>query len=328
MLINKLSALYRPTLNISSSNKRFMNTLASDVFVRTTSFKGNDKQVNDDKSFEAFEAWAEKSGFLSDIDDIVEKTGKILGSGFEGEVIEIPNNDNWVIKSFKRSNLSPVSIEHATINKIDDISPELNIGQSIAFIRVPVGKNYSKIYYILKRQTGKSLGVNKIDASRVSEYNNKDHLNTLKTLASAPQSTYNKFIKDVSYITKQGYKLDYVNPNNLMYDKDKQEIHFVDVEDKLNENNNQYAEMLFCLLDSEYADKYMLEAEESKEKEEVKQFTEEIVNKFFEAMFNNGSKFEDSSIFNILIESEILDRNISGKTSEEKIESLKSMGLY
>lgn len=328
MLINKLNALYTPILKTNNCNKRFNNTLTNDVFVRTTSFKGNEKQVKDDKSFEAFQEWSEKSGFLNDIEEISERTGKILGSGFEGEVIEIPNNDNWVIKSFKRSNLSPVSIEQPTINKINDISPELNIGQSIAYVRVPVGKNYSKMYYILKRQTGKSLGISKTSNSKVSEYNSKTHINSLRMIANAPQSTYNKFVKDVQYITKQGYMLDYINPNNLMYDESKQEINFVDVEDKLNENKNQYAEMLFCLLDSEYADRYITDAEESDEKEEVRQLTESIVNKYFEAMHNNGFKFDDSNILKLLLKSDVLSRNVSGSTSDEKIEALKSMGLY
>lgn len=328
MIINKINTICLPKIEFNNCNKRFNNTLSSDVFIRTTSFKSNKQTPEDEKSFEAFQSWAEESGFLNTIEDVVERSGRIIGAGFEGEVIEIPNNDNWVIKRFKRTNLVPLALEHPTINKIDDIAPELNIGQSIAYVRVPVGKNYSKMYYILKKQTGKSLGINKASGNEVCKCNNDTHIDSLRKLANAPQSAYDKFVKDIDYITAQGYMLDYINPNNLMYDDEKQEIHFVDVEDKLSENRNQYGEMLFCLLDSEFSDRYLMSAEEGSEKEEVKQLTEDIVNKFFEAMFKNGSKFDDSNIFKLLLESEVLDRNIAGKTSEEKIESLRAMGLY
>ncbi len=328
MIINKINAIGFPKIQFNNCNKRFNNTLTSDVFVRTTSFKSNKQEPKDEKSFEAFQSWAKKSEFLNNIEEIVEHTGRVIGAGFEGEVIEIPNNDNWVIKQFKRTNLVPLALEKPTINKIDDIAPELNIGQSIAYVRVPVGKNYSKMYYILKKQTGKSLGINKASGNEVCKCNNDTHIDSLRKLSNAPQSAYDKFIKDIDYITAQGYMLDYINPNNLMYDDEKQEIHFVDVEDKLSENKNQYGEMLFCLLDSEFSDRYLMSAEEGSEKEEVKQLTEDIVNKFFEAMFKNGSKFDDSNIFKLLLESEVLDRNIAGKTCEEKIESLKAMGLY
>ncbi len=329
MLINKISVLSAPFIKQNMSVKRCNNALTSDVFVKTTSFKGNDSKIDsEDKSFKAFESWAQNSNFLNEIDEIVERTGKILGSGFEGEVIEIPNNENWVIKRFKRANMVPLAVEKPTITEIEDIAPKTNIGQAIAFVRVPVGKNYSKTYYILKRQTGKSLGINKASGNEVSEYNKKMHIESLRKLSSAPQSAYDKFVRDIKYVTKQGYMLDYINPNNLMYDDAKQEIHIVDVEDKLKENKNQYGEMLFCLLDSEFSDRYMTDAEESGEKEEVRQLTKDIIDKYFEAMHKNGFKFDDSNMLKILLESEVLDRNVAGKNTDEKLETLMSMGLY
>lgn len=327
MIINKIGALYKPIQITNNSKLKFNSKMTNDVFIRTTSFNGNEKS-HDNKSFDEFKKWAQKSDFLEQIETIAEQTGRILGSGFEGEVIEIPNNENWVIKRFKRTNLAQMPLEKPTINKIDDIAPNINIGQAVAYIRIPVGRNCSKTYYILKKQTGQSLGIDKTCGNEVSEHNNNLHINSLKKLANAPQSAYDKLVKDINYITQQGYMLDYINPNNLMYDNEKQEIHIVDVEDKLYDKTNQYGEMLFCLLDTEYSDRFLISCKEPVKKEEVRQLTENIVNKYFEAMYKNGAKFTKSNIFNLLLESEVLDRNIAGKTVSEKEESLRAMGLY
>ena len=43
-----------------------------------------------------------------------------------------------------------------------------------------------------------------------------------------PQTTFDQLAKDVKVLSDKGYKLDSINPNNLLVDEDKQQIHIID----------------------------------------------------------------------------------------------------
>lgn len=298
----------------------------NDIFIRTPSFS-SDKKLKDTKSFNSLQKWVEETSFLERIQDVIDKTGEILGSGFEGTIYGIPSNTNWVLKKYDRGNLIAVKNDSAKLIHIEDPSPGLNIGQTIARAEIPAGGNYSYVYYILKRQTGKSIGVPLFSAELMTETNIQKHLDTLKKLANAPQKTYNKCINDILYVTNQGYEFDCCNPYNFMFDKEKQEINFVDINDKKTDNNIPFGDVLYALLDGKFAINFQNADIDPLIKKEANDLSQEVIKKFFKAMTNLSVKFTEGKYFNILLDSNIMDNILKSTTREDKIKELIRLGL-
>ena len=316
---------------LSNTNKspKFNNTLNKDVFVKSCSFKGNKCDVNniDEKSFSEFEKWCNNTNFLEQVEEIVERTGRILGSGFEGETYEIPNNDNWVIKKYKRGNFFQIPNEKHKIVEVKDISPELNIGQTIARVEIPHGNRFSYVYYILKKQTGKSCGIPFEFADQITPNFVNEHIKYLQAISNCPDSTFEKCIQDTAYITKQGYEIDCCNPYNLMFNTDKQRINFVDINDKLKGNNTQFGNVLFALLDGHFGINFA-ESDYSEELQNKSQeLSDKIIQKFIKAMDKAGTKFTNGTYFDKLVQSSLLDNTLAANSIDEKYKALKAKGL-
>lgn len=328
MLIQNLTNIYNKQ-NISAQKiaQKAVNFRALNVSQPIAdSFKRRNFEP-DDLSFEAFRNWADKTDFYSKAKEIVEVSGRILGSGFEGTTYEIPDCENWVIKSYKRSDFIRKPLEHPTLTKIDDISPDLNIGQNIGIIEIPAGKSFSYRYYILKRQTGDTYGVKKVVCKNYSQENIASHLNTLKKVSELPAATFEKCVKDAAYITSQGYEIDYENPANLMLDNSKQEIHFVDINDKLNGEGNQYSKVLFSLMDGFFGLNFNEEVEDIETVKKSNNLSKEVSEKYFNAMKKSNVKFCNDKALQQLIESKSFYIETSDETPEEKITLLKAKGL-
>lgn len=328
MKINFLTNINSIKPNFATT-RPIINNLSSDVFVRSVpSFKSQDNS-NDDLSFESFNDWVLKTNYLHKVEENPENAkGLLLGAGFEGAVYEIPDTDNWVIKEHKRSSIIPLKSEKPTIVKIDDIIPNMNVGQTIATLRIPCGKNYSYAYYIRKRQTGHTLGVDPKDINYVHSYNINGHLASLKLLAQAPQSTFDKLIADLSKIYDSGYEVDCSNLNNFLFDDKNNSINFVDINDKHKNQGNQFGDVLYSLLDTEFYSSFDENIAEEKEAKELSlKYCDSIVNKFLAAMKNNNSKFVFSPYFERLLSTDLLSTNLSGVTAEERLSNLKKNGL-
>ena len=326
MKINSIMPLNIPSLNKNSMFKSKQIALQSDTFIKTQSFKGN-KTQNSDKSFEALQTWSSNTDFLSKVQEIDEKTGKILGGGFEGTTYEIPQTDNWVLKKYNRGNFVPIQNEKAKLSEIKDISPLLNIGQTIARVEIPAGKNYSYVYYVLKRQTGKSIGVPLSSADYINESNINTHLMSLEQLANAPQTTFDKCVKDIQYVTEQGYEFDAGNPYNFMFDSEKQHINFVDINDRLRDKSTQYGDVLYALLDGKFRETFDNSDCDENIKHSAEMYSNHIIEKFFTAMKKNNAKFSDGRYFAQLINSNAFDGVLKTSSLEERVNELKDRGL-
>lgn len=318
MKINSVS----PYFNINRPQKAniFRNSPISDIFVRCCTFKG------DDKSFDAFSKWAKETGFIEKIPEIINNSENILGSGFEGTTYEIPNNDRWVLKEFKRSNLLLYHTDYPEITEIKDISPKLNIGQFVATIKVPLSKNMVQLVYILKKQNGKSCGVPYYLKDIVSDSTVTSHLTYLKALAGLPQCAYDKLIDDITYVTKQGYEFDCLNPYNFMLDMKNKQINFVDIADKVKDDKTQYANVLFSLLDAEYATNF--NNSNRPEKVEADKLSIQICSKFMKAMLNKKSCFSDSTYFDKITGMPAFAKALGVKNRMKALEKLVELGLY
>ncbi|MCD7779786.1 MAG: hypothetical protein LUH05_03855 [Candidatus Gastranaerophilales bacterium] len=315
--------------NIKAPSKsnliHFRGSIGNDTFVKTQETESIDAQ-----SFENFKKWAISNDFLSNANEIADDlSGNIIGSGFEGITYEIPNTDNWVMKRYKRSYFIQLQTEKPTIEEVKDIAPKLNIGQTIATVKIPAGNSDSSFqYWILKRQTGNSYGVSYDFSRNINEANVKTHLDSLKKAAALPQKAYDKCINDARYITEQGYAIDYCNPNNLMIDEDKQEIHFVDINDKHNGCKEQYAEILYLLLDSDFGINFNKNSTDICSKNESDELSKVIIQKFFKAMNKQNVKFDiDGATLAVMISMNMLNSVLKSNTKEEKFEELKEMNL-
>ena len=328
MLIQNLMNIYnKPNISAQKITQNAVNFKAGNVSQPVTDTFERKNYKSDDYSFEAFKNWADKADFYSKAREIVEVNGKVLGSGFEGTTYEIPNCENWVIKSYKRSDFIRKSIEHPILSKLDDISPDLNIGQNVGIIEIPAGKSFSYRYYILKRQTGDTYGVKKEVCQNYSQENIDSHLSTLEKVLAMPYSTFEKCLKDTAYITSQGYEIDYENPANLMLDSSKQEIHFVDINDKLSDDSNQYSKVLFSLLDGFFGLNFNNQVENSEEVNKSNELLKEVSKKYFSAMKNANAKFTNDKALQELIHSKSFYIETPDETPEEKLTLLKAKGL-
>ncbi len=314
------------------------NKYTSDVFIKSPSFGSNIK-VNENNSFEEFEKWAEETDFYSKAQKIIDETGEILGSGFEGITYSIPNNDKWVIKQYKRTHLVPGNYKEPKITQLVDNCPKLNIGQPIAQVILPMGGRYGNSFLVMKRQSGNSYGVEQSKRDYMFESSIEKHLSSLKQLSEFPQESFDKCIKDIEYITKQGYVLDCCNPYNFMIDDEKQSINFVDVSqrtnsskieyeevlhsllgdsfepdsidnvDEINCDETQYGEVLYALLDGpfgiNFANKF---PDYDEKKKEAIKYSEIITKKFINAMASNNVNFTNGPLFEEIIKSGILDK--------------------
>lgn len=326
MIISPISLNISKNLCLNKNNSKVLTyNRSNDVFIRTTSFSGR----KDNKSFEEFKKWADETDFYSKAVDIVNKSGTILGNGFEGTTYAIPNNEQWVIKQFSRSTIVSEKLSKPKIEKIKDISPDLNIGQFIASVKIPVNDRLAQHMYILKKQTGISHGVPHSMNSQVSDFTSKMHLDSLKRVAQMPIKTYETLIDDIRYVTQRGYKFDTENPYNFMIDTENQRINFVDIADKIEDKEiTQYGDVLFALLDSNFAQTFNESDRPTSEKNDAKRYSARICSKFISAMIRKKASFSFSPDFTKVFISEPFEYVIGTHQPDKKIKKLKDLGLY
>ena len=112
-----------------------------------------------------------------------------------------------------------------------------------------------------------------------------------------------------------------------MYDKETQEIHFVDINDIKRNDYTQFGEVLYALLDGEFAINYSNSDCDVSTKNEANKLSNEIIRKFFAAMIQSNSKFSLGTYFNNLLESSLLDETLGCTDKEDKINKLRLMNL-
>ena len=329
MKISPIAFSNRLILPQNKTNLSFRG-LDSDVFIKSSDNLKNKKNSEYDQSFNSFLNWIDNT--YGDLKDKNFK-GKLIGSGFEGVVYQMNGTDNWVMKESKRSAFIPGAVDKMEIIEITDEFPTLNIGQPIAKVTLPKAAQFSYTFYVLKKQRGKSLGVAPDEFKEINTNNLQRHLNSLKVLASAPQSTYEKLIQDVTEISEKGYEIDCGNPNNILFNVANQSINFVDINkfdvsnNKNSTKNSQLGNVLYALLDTEF-EKVLRENPTDDETIQLrKKYISQICEKYFYAMKQQGAVFHLEYFFTILLNSSILDDILNAKTELDKVETLIKNGL-
>ena len=143
-----------------------------------------------------------------------------LGQGANSIVYAIPHLDDYALKVLNKDDP----------NKIDmsEFPSDVNLGQ-------PVWQDEKNPrILILKRIDGKEHSIPNWSRTvntpplQVTKEQSREFAKQLSTISNMPQETFDQFAKDVKVLSDKGYKLDSINPNNLLVDEEKQQIHIID----------------------------------------------------------------------------------------------------
>lgn len=300
------------TNNFSSIKRPLNLKLQSDVFVRSTSFKGNSETQN----CTDFVKWAKETDFInSQLENILTNEEYKLGSGFTNTAFQIPNNDNYVLRVRTRSlqhTFAPSNIKKAVIEDSDD-KLDINVGQKVAEITIP--SKYSRegeydfaatIVEVLKKQQGEAIGIQPPEtlSDDVVVYEapirKEKYARTIHKVAQQPVESYEKLISDFQKSCNSGFIFDHLNSNNLLIDDENHSINLIDMEKVsggIPEAN--YANLLYSLTNIEYFPTYTSKYTNpvsDEEKNMAMKDTVQIIDKFLKAMKNQGVKFDRKTI--------------------------------
>lgn len=291
--------------------------LQSDVFVRSTSFKGNEENQN----CTDFIKWAQETDFIkSQLENILNSNECKLGSGFTNTAYKIPNNDNYVLRvrtSALVHALYSSKIEDSEI-KDTDSKLDINIGQKVAEITIPsrhvkegMPDYLATTVEVLKKQHGEPIGVQPPETIVMSEcaingfedipcyeapIRKGKYARTIHKVAQQPIEAYEKLISDFQKAYEAGFKFDHLNSNNLLIDEENNAINLIDMEKYSGQQMDiSYADLLYSLTNIEYFPTYTSEyinPVSEEEKTQALQDTVQIIDKFLHAMQNKGAKFD------------------------------------
>ena len=156
---------------------------------------------------------------IYDLINRAQNSENIIGQGANSIVYNLPQLDDYVLKVLNKDDP----------NKIDmnEFPSDVNLGQPVW-----QDKNNPRLL-ILKKIEGKEHSIpNWSKTVGIPLYVTKEQstkfAQQLLTIASFPQSAFNQFAKDVKVLSDKGYKLDSINPNNLIVDEGKEQIHIID----------------------------------------------------------------------------------------------------
>ena len=227
--------------------------------------------------------------------DLIERAKtreNILGQGANSIVYKIPHLDDYVLKVLNQDDP----------NKIDmsEFPSDVNLGQ-------PVWQDdKNPRLLILKRIDGKEHSISNWSTTiwdgeqysplPVTKEQAKLFHSQLNDIASMPPSAFDQLAKNVKILSDKGYKLDSINPNNLLVDKEKQQIHIIDYfKVKPHETHlyqNSYMDLVAVALDFALFPEYYDKMDET-EKSNTLQNAKVIRDKMYEGAKNSGLSCDD-----------------------------------
>jgi hypothetical protein len=176
------------------------------------------------QTFEAFQSWAEKTDFLSSIQNIFEKKN-FMDAGSQNYIYKIPNNDTFLLRVSQKISLPKLLSEKLSIKKSIDPFRQNNFGQEIAL----VGDNIS----VIIKQTGRPNGMKKwVKSYTKNLFSKKDipeFIENLELVAKMDQNAYNTLAKELQLLFRKKYSFDHINPRNILIDEKMQIFNIVDI---------------------------------------------------------------------------------------------------
>jgi len=215
-----------------------------------------------------------------------------LGQGANSIVYDIPELEGYVLKVLNKDDP----------NKIDmsEFPSSANLGQPVW-----QDKNNPRLL-ILKKIEGNEHSIPNWSTTiwngeiyspmQVTKEQAINFASQIDKIANMPQATFDDLARDVQILDEKGYKLDSINPNNLIVDDKKEQIHIIDYfkvnDHERNIYRNSYMDLVAVALDftlfPEYYDK-LGENEQKKLLENAKAIQE----KMYIGALNSGLSVDD-----------------------------------
>lgn len=289
-----VSSIYFALPKMNTDSRRFNNNLKSDTVqfrYKNIIFCGNSV-----KSVMDFEK--KVSSTKTPLVELLKKSidsKNLLGEGLNSKVYSILGVQNYVVKIDKKKFLGIDSISNK-VSTVEDDFEDRNMGQAIGKI--------SDGIWILKRQKGKEHSVKfwSADKLNITKKDARNFLKNIKKIAKMSDDTYEDYADKIQYLASKGYKTDSINPNNLLIDYKKNEINIIDFFKASKPAHTDSAYDMFCpLLDfSLYKKFHGLLGE--KEKKELLDSSQVIINKCFKAAKKKKLPMDENTYINYITE--------------------------
>lgn len=158
--------------------------------------------------------------------------GKRINGGIEADVYEVKEHSDWVLR-------------HKRDYDFDLKSLKFVENQDNAF--GVIAENEQKTIQILKKKEGTPLhGTD----WRIRQTPNIDtYLEQLKELEKVPNKAFVDYFKQVLNLRSNGYNIDRMNPNNILYDEKNQRFNIVDIREDSEAKAELEIEDLYTFLD-------------------------------------------------------------------------------
>lgn len=162
-----------------------------------------------------------------DIHDLLEnaKSSKnIIGKGANSIVYRIPKLNDYVLKVLNKDDPNGINI--------GEFPSDVNVGQ-------PIWQDpKNPRHLILKKVEGKEHSIpnwnttiwnpETFSPQKVTNEQAELFFEQIDELAKFPQSSFDELAQKAKMLDDKGFKIDSINPNNLIIDKDKEKIHIID----------------------------------------------------------------------------------------------------
>jgi hypothetical protein len=163
------------------------------------------------------------------------KEANLLGEGQNSRVYSLSGIEDYVVKvdkvkikigNEKKRVIMPVdNLVLTKISSVEDVFEGANMGQ-------PIGQ-VADIVSVLRKQKGSEHSIKNWSyfdhhQTEITPEHAQAFLHSIEKIAQMPERTYLKFAQSIELLTQKGYKMDSINPNNLLIDHDNKEINIID----------------------------------------------------------------------------------------------------
>lgn len=263
----------------------------------TFTFRGNNADKGDSLSYESFRHALADVG-IYDTKELQKNISdkNLLGSGLNSRVYSLndPKLGGWVIKVDKNS---PKEDFEEPLRKTENVFGGENFGQEIAKMGQGV--------HVLKKIDGMPHSVGDWSShinnfSTVSEAEAKNFLLNLEEISQFPKESFVFYAKQLKALEDNGFKMDSINPNNLLVDYDKQEIHIIDFFKKADPSHtNTKDDLVVALVDFSLFGNFAKKLDDTQQKRLV-ECAREIEQKCADASRECGIEESEGTFLNFI----------------------------
>ena len=233
---------------------RIDNIQQNKTFYKAPTFKALDKCAYQTFVSEVERVYGTKD-FAKIAKTIYENPNNLIGEGHSKLVYKIEGIRDFVLALIKRD-FNPTSVP--SFEAAENLLPKYNFGQAIA-------ANNSGLL-ILGKVNGREHSIHNwhrfgILNEQINHSQAMDFLSKIEEIKTFPLDAFEHFGSEIKYLNENSIRMDSLNPNNILFDRETKTLNFIDVEYKESFNElprpfNSVTDMIAVLLDSVLHRKY------------------------------------------------------------------------